>query len=297
MGTPTLYYYPTGGRTLETVDLSEELTNLTAVPAIRREDAIALDGSMSTVVLGPLWEVRIMLERFGSPGANSIERKLQALANHLRRGGLCGVALDSGKAWCGRQSGATGRGYTYVATGGNAFAPWSAAAALVSGDEVAVEGAPPDFSHEVHGVSSMTGTRQVNLTESIIFDRVGGWTRHRDFWPVCYMSAEEAAKDPITHDHRRNYTLDLRLVFSPAMLATLLGSIGTGAPSGSWSVSAHSGAPSTSSYAKSPAFGDGSMLGAPSGAAGLGLVTTPTYSSNGRSLEELTGRKPMGPAR
>ena len=206
------------------------------------------------------------------------------------------MALNSDKAWCGSQRGATGRGYTYVATGGNAFSPWASGATLVSGDEVAVEGAPPDFSHEVHGVSSMTGTRQVNLSESIIFDRVGGWTRHRDFWPVCYMSAEEAAKDPITHDHRRNYTLDLRLVFSPAMLATLLGSIGTGAPAGAFSVGSGGGwSPSVSSYAKLP--GDGSMLGAPSGSAGLGLITTPTYSSNGRSLEELVGRKSMGPAR
>lgn len=291
MATPKLYYYPNGGRSLEVVDLGEEVTDLTAVPAIRREDAIALDGSMSTAVLGPLWEVRVTLERFGSPGASSLERQLQALANHLRRGGLCGVALDSGKAWCGSQRGATGRGYSYVATGGNAFAPWNSGAALVSGDEVAVEGAPPDFSHEVHGVSSMTGTRQVNLSESIIFDRVGGWTRHRDFWPVCYMSAENAAKDPITHDHRRNYTLDLRLVFSPAMLATLLGSLGSFS-AGSWGVGSSAGSIFAGTTAKLP--GDGSMLGGPVGSAGLGLVTTSAYASNGRSLEDLTGVRTGG---
>lgn len=287
MGTPTLYYYPTGSRALETVDLGEELTDLTAVPAIRREDAIALDGSMSTVVLGPLWEVRILLEHFGSPGANSIERKLQALVNHLRRGGLCGVALDSGKAWCGVRQGTSGRGYSYAATRGNAFVAWSPLAALVSGDEVAIEGWPA-ITHEVRGVSSMTGAHQINTTEALVYDHSGGWVRHRDFWPVCYMSAENAAKDPITHDHRRNYTLDLRLVFSPAMLSTLLGSIGTHAAAGAFAPGAATWSPTVSSYAKVP--GDGSRLGAPSDSIGLGFVTTPTYSSNGRSLEELTGR-------
>lgn len=287
MGTPTFYYYPNAGRSLETVDLGEELQNLIAVPAIAREDAVALDGSMSTAVLGPRWELQIKLERFGSPGANSIERKLQALANHLRRGGLCGFARDSDKAWCGRRNGATGRGYTYASTGGNAFTAWEAAATLASGDEVACEGAPPSYIHEIRGVSSMTGVRQINLSEALVFDVTGGWVRHRDFWPVCYMTAENAAKDPLTHDHRRNYTLDLRLVFSPAMLDTLLGSIGTGAPTGAFSVGSGIGAPSVGTYAKLP--GDGSMLGAPSGSVGLGLATTPTYSSNGRSLEDLVG--------
>ncbi len=68
MGTPTFYYYPNRGRSLETVDLGEELQDLIAVPAIAREDAVALDGSMSTAVLGPRWELQIKLERFGSPG-------------------------------------------------------------------------------------------------------------------------------------------------------------------------------------------------------------------------------------
>jgi len=299
MGTPTLYYYPTGGRALETVDLGEELQDLTATPAIRREDAVALDGSMSTAVLGPLFDVRILLEHFGSPGASALERKLQALANHLRRGGLCGVALNSDKAWCGKRQGATGRGYSYASTRGNAFVSWSPSATLASGDEVAIEGWP-EFTHEIRGVSSMTGSHQINTSEALVYDHAGGWVRHRDFWPVCYMTAEQAAKDPITHDHRRNYTLDLRLVFSPAMLGTALGSMGSFAPAGAWGASPHSGAPAGGvSYATSGGlrYGDGSGLGAPSGSAGLGLATTPTYASNGLSLEELTGRMPMGPAR
>lgn len=288
MGTPTFYYYPNGGRSLETVDLGEGLQNLTATPAIRREDATALDGSMSTAVLGPMWELRLLLERFGSPGASALERQLQALANHLRRGGLCGVAVDSDKAWCGLRAGASTRGYTYCSTRGNAFAAWSAGAAVVaSGDEVAVEGSPPDHTHEVRGVSSLTGST-IALSEAMVFDHRSGWVRHRDFWPVCYMRADDAAKEPITHDHRRNYTLDLRLVFSPAMLATALdGMVSLKVSSGL--SSSEVGATHTP-VGHSNATGLWEGLGGPAGLLPLGTSATPTYSSNGASLEMLMGR-------
>lgn len=256
MGNPRIYYYPDGGSALEYVDLAEEFTNLEDVPAIRREDAVALDGGMSTAVLGPSWMIRITLERFGAPGANELERKLQALISHLRRGGRCGVTRDHARAFCAGKTGASSRGASYIPTAGNAFSAWSASAAIASGDEVAIEQAPPGMAQEVRLSSGMVGS-QVHLSESTVYqmDPTKGyvWVRWRDFWPVCHMSAEDSGKNPLTHDHRRNYTLDLRLYFSPSELATVLGAgsgssyanIGpTAAPAGLLSSA-------TTSYAKS----------------------------------------------
>lgn len=226
MGTPRLYYYPDGGSALETIDLAEELTNIEEMPFVRREDAEAMSGAMSTAILGPMWSVRITLERFGSPGANAIERQLQALLSHLRLGGRCGVSRDHSKSFCALRSGATGRGWSYVPTGGNGFAAWSVAAAIGAGDEVAIEQAAPGLCSEIRISSGMTGNT-VNLSEPTVYEMDGTkgavWVRWRDFWPVCYMSAEDAKTNPLTHDHRRNYTLNLRLYMAPGEVATVLG--------------------------------------------------------------------------
>jgi hypothetical protein len=224
MGDPRFYYYPEGGG-LETVDLAEGLSNIEIVMAIRREDAIGLSGAMSTAILGPSWTVRVVLENFGTPGAVALERKLETLINHLRRGGLCGFARDHAKAFCAARAGASARGWAYINTGGNAFSAWSAAAVIASGDEVAIEQAPPGCLAEVRLSSGMTGTR-IDLSETTVYEmdpaKGTAWVRHRDFFPVCYLSAEDARTNPLTHDHRRNYTLDLRLSFDSAGLATLL---------------------------------------------------------------------------
>lgn len=226
MGTPRFYYYPDGGTALEYVDLGEELTDIDFVPGVRRQDAIALDGAASTALLGPSYSVRITLERFGSPGALELERKLQALISHLRRGGRCGFSRDHARTFAAVRSGVAGRGWGYVATAGNAFSAWSLTGAVAVNDEVAIEQGPPGLTSEVRLVSGMTGGT-VNLAETTVyeFDGTKGtvWVRWRDFFPVCYLAAEDATKNPLTHDHRRNYSLDLRLYMAPSEVATVLG--------------------------------------------------------------------------
>lgn len=265
MSDPRFYYYPDGGSALETVDLGEGLSDIDIVPAIRRTDAIGLDGSFYSAVGGPNWTVRIVLERFGTPGAINLERQLTTLLSHLRNGGLCGFSRDHAKTWAAIRSGVTGRGYSYVATHGNAFSAWSASAALASGDEVALEQAPPMSIHEIRGVSGMTGN-QINLAETQVheFDATKGaaWARHRDFFPVCYLAAEDAQRNPLTHDHRRNYTLDLKLTFSPSAMAALFASDAYTSKAGRWD--------------------------AGTGTAAIGLsAATATYAKNGGSLEAL----------
>ena len=226
---PVFWWYPEEGAGVNVVDLSEGLTNLIVTPAIRREDAIGYDGGFSTAIYGPSHVVTIILERFGgqSPGANALERQLQAMVNHLRRGGVVAFSRVRSKAWCGPLSGAITSGFSYAPTSGNAFTAWYAAA-LASGDEVVIESGSPRNRHEVHATTGVTGVGRVDLSDTVIFDYdvavAGAWARYRDFFPVLYMPADEAGdrNDPITHDARRNWTLRLSLRFSPSMLATVL---------------------------------------------------------------------------
>jgi hypothetical protein len=225
---PVFWWYPEETAGLQEIDLSEGLTNLIVTPAIRREDAVGYDGSYATAIYGPEFAVTVILERFGgqSPGSNALERKLQAMVNHLRRGGVVAFSRVRAKSFCGSLSGGITPGFNYAPTFGNAFAAWYAAT-LAAGDEVAVESGPARNRHEVHAVSSVAGG-VINLSDPIVFEHGTGtaasWCRYRDFFPVLYMPAAKSTvdADPITHDARRSWTLRLELRFAPSLLATLL---------------------------------------------------------------------------
>jgi len=227
---PRFYYYPESTGGLAYVDLGGPLTNITVIPGIVRKDGVGYDGSYSTAVYGPDFTVRVLVEHFGadSPGANATERGLQGLINHLRRGGACGFTRRHDKAWCGKFSGGTAPGWGYAPTFGNEFSSWSGSAALASGDEVAIESGPARNRHEIGLVSSVTAGRTVNLSATTLYEHGDGtaasWCRYRWFFPVCYLPADDAGAnaDPLTHDGLRNWTLDLRLRFSPGLLATAL---------------------------------------------------------------------------
>ena len=229
MGNPAIYYYPDGTGSLEVVDLGEGLSNIEELPGVLVEDAVALDGTPYRMVLGPAHRVRIELERFGAPGANSLERKLQALASHLRRGGMCGVTRDTARTFAGSAAAGWKRGNSTIATYGNEFTAWSAAGAVGSGDEVAVEAAPPGGLYEVRLVSALVSAHTVNFSgETLAYSydtSSSSWLRWRDFWPVCYLPSGEVGKMLITHDRRRNYSLDLPLVYLPSLMAAMLASV------------------------------------------------------------------------
>lgn len=229
MANPAFYYYPDGSGSLEIVDLGEGLSNIEELPGVLVEDAVALDGTPYRMVLGPAHSVRIELSRFGSPGANSLERKLQALVSHLRRGGMCGVTRDTARVFAGSAAAGWKRGNSTIATYGNEFTAWSASGAVASGDEVAVEAAPPGGLYEVRLVSALISAHTINFSgETLAYSYDGStsaWARWRDFWPVCYLPASEVGRMLITHDRRLNYSLDLPLVYLPSLMAAMLASI------------------------------------------------------------------------
>ena len=104
MGTPHIYYYPTGTN-LESIDLGEELSDLTETAGAEVEDAVTLDGLFSRNLLSQTYKVRLYLERFGSLGGSSLERKLKTLEAHLFAGGVIGFTRDETKAYCASSNG------------------------------------------------------------------------------------------------------------------------------------------------------------------------------------------------
>jgi hypothetical protein len=226
MASPRLYFYPDSAGSLETIDLVEALSDLQETHAADVEDAYTGSGTLYRSFSGASMRVRIVLERFGTRGADSVERDLQSLVTHLQRGGAVGFARDHAKAWCGVTASAPTRGDVTLYTNGSGFTSWSASAAPVAGDEIAIETPSPDYIRELRTCGTLTVSPPVNLplasgvrytySDSAV-------VRHRDFYPVLRLPRDLVSRTWINHDHRRNFTLDLTLEYSPADVLALWG--------------------------------------------------------------------------
>lgn len=212
-----IYWYPEDGAGLSVLTLARAPSQVHESRVPDRVTARRGDGSGAVAVGLPLTRVRIVVERGLSAGN---VRDLRQLEDHLQRGGPIGFARDHTKAWAAYGS-RTFRGYSYVSTiGGNAFTAWEAAAALASGDEVVIESAPPAGEIEMHAVSSVSATGNVNLNSETILKSFDGpiLVRHRDFYPALWMPDDQVSRPIVTTEHRLTYTLDVELEVVPDII-------------------------------------------------------------------------------
>lgn len=221
MGQPRFYYYPDETGSLEIIDLGEGLSDLQETPGAIATDTYAADGKAYRSFQRDTFEVRIVLERFGTPGVSSLERKLLTLQSHLQRGGWVGFSRDHAKAWASMRSGAASRGDTIFYTPGSGFTSWSSSGTLAAGDEVVIESAPPDSRRELSTVSSLSSGGDVTLGAGLIYSYDGHpLIRWRDFYPTLRLAAGNL-RPIVTHDHRRNWTLDATFEYNVADHAAL----------------------------------------------------------------------------
>lgn len=221
MGTPRIYFYPDEMGTLEEIDLGEELSDLTETPGAEVEDAVTLDGLFSRNLLRQTYKVRLYLERFGSLGGSSLERKLKTLEAHLFAGGFIGFTRDETKAYCAQSQGGFSRGQTIFYGGTNGFTNWASGAIPAAGDEVAIESGGPGARREYTTVGSFSAG-QVVLGDTARYSHPGApLMRHRDFYPVLYLAREDL-RPTTSHDHRRNFTWEVTLTYAPSMVLAIL---------------------------------------------------------------------------
>lgn len=222
MGNPRFYYYPDDTGSLEAVDLGEALSDLQETPGAVVSDAYGGDRTPYRMWHASTFQVRITLERFGSPSTNSVERKLQTLQAHLQRGGVVGFSRDQNKTWAALRTGTATRGDAIFYTPGSGFAGWSSLATLASGDEIVIE----DLAghRELNTVSALGATGDITLGNNLVYTYEGHpLVRWRDFYPVLSLPASEAGRSFITSDRRRNWTLEVTLEYSIAAALALWG--------------------------------------------------------------------------
>lgn len=221
MGNPCFYYYPDEGGSLEVIDLGEGLSDIEETPGADVADSYAGDRTPFRAWYASTFRVRILLERFGTPGTSSVERALLSMQAHLARGGAVGFSRDHAKTWASIRSGAASRGDTSFPTAGNGFTGWSAAATLASGDEMVIE----DLAgrREITTTTNATGG-ELTLSPGLIYTYEGHpLVRWRDFYPALTLPADQVGRALVTHDHRRNWTLEAIFEFSVAAAIGLWG--------------------------------------------------------------------------
>jgi hypothetical protein len=227
MGTtdPCFFWNPAPGGTLEITDLAEAISDIQDQEITEAADARNGYGTAYRNFLMGSRRVRIVLERFGSPGSSALERDFYAIENHLRRGGYVGFSRNRSKSWCGAVNSAYAqRGDTVLYTGGNLFNAWYTSAALASGDEVIVESANPDWQSEPTVFSSITGT-QVTVSRALRFTYPTSnpiFVRYRDFYPVLRLPDDQLDKPLVTHDKRITWTFDALLEYDLSALASAI---------------------------------------------------------------------------
>lgn len=162
---------------------------------------------------------------WGGPGPNSDERNMQALANHLNRGGFVGFALASGKAFAAVATRAPAVGTTPITHGTNALTAWEAAASLGSGDEVVIEDPFPSCRRDIYTASTASANK-VTLSSGTRMDFTRRpLVRERYTFPVLYRP--EGSADAVVNIVRpRNghiyYEFAAELRYSAALVYDLV---------------------------------------------------------------------------
>lgn len=220
MGNAYILYYPENGKTLESIDLGRNLTDLQESPVSDRAAASSVYGSSVVSQYSNLMRVRVTLSRFsGATAAGAtLARQLFTLQSHMDRGGTVAVAGNISKAYATYTKSGLTRGTTRIPTTGNVWDFGTSGRDVASGDEVMVQSDNPECRRELRKITLNTPTA-MTLTEGLVYDYTR-WmmVRHRDFYPVLRFPSDERQLI-LTSERRLVYTLDMTLEEDPPALA------------------------------------------------------------------------------
>jgi len=232
MGNSYVYGYPEESGPLHADDLGETLSEIVEEDIVECATPMAANGTVYPSLSGYHYRIRFVLRGFQSatPGTsgNSVERALQAVKNHVNRGGLIGVSLDHAKTFAALCTNTPAQAATSLVTTGNAFNGWSSSGVVAAEDEVVVETPGPFWKRDTVQVSAYSsGTITVG---ALRYAHVGyPMVRYRYFWPVLFRYEDDgdAATNIVRTDRAIHYELDMTLRYSPDVACAIVGAGGS----------------------------------------------------------------------
>ena len=214
MGNPTFYVYYDDAGALTVHDFGRNISDSYPMPTRRRTDSYGGTGLVSSMVGSASMRVMIRRERTSD---QSLVRVWRNVEDHLLAGGRVGFSWNHAKSWAGYATQPTA-GDNLLYTGGNAFAPWSASAALASGDEIALETANPEGRREYTTVSSISVSRLITVGTSVLRTcESKTLVRWAGFFPVLFLPEDQLNKLRVTGDRGITWDLNLELEVDPAV--------------------------------------------------------------------------------
>lgn len=217
MSASYIMYYPRGSSSFETIILPRT-SDLLLSDRRARTDAFPVGGSLLTADLGGWRDVRIISERITD---TSVINQLLSLDSHIRSGGSIAYALSLSKSAGAWARAGVRSGSTTISLRSLQEFPYDTTE-LKGGSEITIESPNPNHFRQWAIIDSVNGN-VITLTSPLLYDMDGPvFVRYKDFYPVLFMEASQADSDQwLTHDHRRNYTVDLQLVEMPGSIQLL----------------------------------------------------------------------------
>lgn len=219
MSTSYIFWWPRGASSFQTIALPRT-SDLILSDKRSRTDAFPIGGSLLTADLGGWRDVRIISERIPK-SSDALIRQLRSLDTHMRAGGSIAFSLSidgATGAWAraGTTSGAksiTLKALSEFPYGGLDFAV---------DDLVTIESPNPNHFREYGKIAAVSGN-VITLEDGLLHSMDGPvFIRKNDFYPVLFMEAAQAQSAQwLTHDHRRNWTVDLTVVEMPGSIQAL----------------------------------------------------------------------------
>jgi hypothetical protein len=229
MPQPSVYYYPVEGGAIREVDFGYSLQSLKPIEGYDNPTTINGIGSPSFNPL--LGRLRVHLRKERVPSLTSsgavLAREFVALENHLRRGGVIGVALDRTKAFAAYVNTGLFAGGSTIDGGPNVYRDvLSSALAMAAGDTICLESGNPDWRREqlkINTVSVGSLTFSITTTSAIVYDRdnaSGVMVRHRDFYPALFLPQDQQDKEIVTDENGTLWTFDAELQVAAGIYGT-----------------------------------------------------------------------------
>ena len=224
MGSPTFYWYPKEGGSLERTAITRALSALEADDRPQADDSYSGAQGMTRVFHGTRRRVKLTWERLNllSTSGAADHRSLLPVIAHLQRGGAVGFAQDGAKAIAGYPGAGNWSRLAATLTCAsptNAFSAWQPLAALASGDQVVIESEPVYGRSEQRSATSFSAGVLTLASQTLVFDYAGSapmWRWYR-FWPALRLPADQLGTPLVTNDHGITASVELTLEVDPGV--------------------------------------------------------------------------------
>jgi hypothetical protein len=217
--TAHLYWYPEDDGLVRSIDLGLGWRELITGDGADLVAARSADGQRIVTTFTSMRQVKALVEYVTDA---AVVRELYAIANHLRRNGVIGLAEEDGATWGGFAREAPEQGETVIKIEDNLWEGWSTAD-LAVGDTVVIQGASPGGKWEEAVLSAINASRRkITLSSGLRFDySTEPYVLVRDsrFWPFLRLKDGAMGTPPIRTDHRITWALDLDLEEPPSRIA------------------------------------------------------------------------------